>query len=345
MKITGHTFLLTLVGLGIVAAPTSVTAASTEIDSVRALAERAAELTAEERTLLEMSTPDLDVVDRASIEARIQTVDAQGAEVLAQLDRLDVELTQAIRVTLGPLASVAQRVEQPSVFVPTPAVYEAATTDLLRIAATPDAVTNVPQHSNSPAFGLLAVASLSLLALGAAALGNSLRRRPDDDLAAMAWSDGLTGLANRRRLDVDLERHDNGDRRTAAIMIDIDHFKDINDTFGHAYGDDVLRRVGEALSRQVRSDDVVYRYGGEEFCVLLPGASASDASDIADRIVSAVRAIELPHDRTVTVSVGVADTAAGDASGAVQLADQALYAAKGRGRDRAVASDEHPIAV
>jgi diguanylate cyclase (GGDEF)-like protein len=161
----------------------------------------------------------------------------------------------------------------------------------------------------------------------------------------MAWSDGLTGLANRRRLDADLARHDDSDRPTAAIMVDIDHFKEINDRFGHAVGDEILRKVGDALASHVRYDDIVYRYGGEEFCILLPGASIADANDVAHRVVAAAQTVELPEGGNVTVSVGVANATRGDASGAVRRADRALYTAKEDGRDRAVASDEQPAAV
>jgi diguanylate cyclase (GGDEF)-like protein len=347
----GRSLLLTTVAAALAAAPASIVSAGADptdvTGSVRAIAERAAESAVEEQTLLQIATAsNLDAADRAEIEARIRTVDARGVDLLGQLDRLGVDLTQAIRISLGPLPPVADRAFQPDVSVPAAAVYEAATADLLRIASTPDAVTNAPSSSNSPAFGLLAVAALALLALGAAALGNSLRRHPEaDELAAMAWSDGLTGLANRRRLDADLARHDDGERPTAAIMVDIDHFKEINDTFGHTFGDEVLREVGEALAKQVRYDDIVYRYGGEEFCVLLPGASTADANDVADRIVSAAHGIELPDGRHVTVSVGVAGTSHGDISGAVRRADLALYSAKEHGRDRAVASDDHAVGV
>jgi len=193
-----------------------------------------------------------------------------------------------------------------------------------------------PSTSDSPQLGLVAVAAVSFLVLAAATVGNSMRRRADtDELSAMAWSDGLTGLANRRRLDVDIARHDGDVRPTSAIMIDIDHFKEINDTFGHMYGDEVLRCVGATVSKQVRFDDVVYRYGGEEFCVLLPGATLDEAAGVADRIVDAVRRITLPDGRHVTVSAGVSDAEHADASGALRLADQALDAAKQSGRDRA----------
>lgn len=348
MNKIGRSFLLATVAATLSAAPASIVLAGSDVTgSVRAVAERAAEAVSEEQTLLQIaSASNLDAADRAEIEARIRAVDARGMELLDQLDRLDVDLTQAIRISLGSLPPVADRTRQPDLYVPSAAVYEAATNDLLRIAATPDAVTNAPNSSNSPAFGLLAVAALALLALGAAALGNSLRRHPEDDeLHAMAWSDGLTGLANRRRLDADLARHDDSDRATAAIMVDIDHFKEINDRFGHAFGDEVLRQVGDSIAQQVRYDDIVYRYGGEEFCVLLPGAAAADVSAIADRIVAAARNVELPDGRTITVSVGVANTGDGDATGAVRRADLALYSAKECGRDRAVISGDHPAAV
>jgi len=344
----GHTLFLATVAAALATVPAATVGAAGDVSgSVQVIAERAAEVAAEEQSLLQISTAsNLDAAGRAEVEARIRAVDARGVELLDQLDRLDVDLTQAIRIGLGPLAPAEDRTRQPEVYVPSPAVYAAATSDLLRIAATPDAVTNAPTSSSSPAFGLLAVAALALLALGAAALGNSLRRHPEaDELAAMAWSDGLTGLANRRRLDADLARHDSGDRPTAAIMVDIDHFKEINDRFGHAFGDEVLRKVGDAIAEQVRFDDVVYRYGGEEFCVLLPGASTDDAAAVAERIVDVARGVELPGGGNVTVSVGIARASQGDATGAVRRADVALYTAKERGRDRAVASDDHPAAV
>lgn len=338
MKNFGRSLLLASTAVSLAGlVPASLAGAATDVaGSVRTVAERAAEVTAEEQSLLEMAAvPDLDVSERAELEARIEAVDASGVELLTQLDRLDVDLSQATRISLGALAPVADRLRDPDVFVPAGSVYDAATADLLRIAATPDAVTSAPATSGGPAFGLLAVAALSLLALGAAALGNSLRREPDaGELESLTWNDGLTGLANRRKLDADLARHDGAE--TSAILLDVDHFAEINDTYGRAVGDEVLRQVGDLIAREVRYDDVVYRYDDEEFCVLLPGATAEDAREVAERLVGTVRGIELPDGRHVTVSVGVAGTS-GDAAEAVERADRALDAAKEHGRDRAVA--------
>ena len=348
MKNIGRSILITIVATALASIPGHTAGASADVSgSVRAIAELAAEIAVEEQNLLQIATAtNLDAIDRAEIEAQVRTIDARGVELLGQLDRLNVDLTQAIRIALGELASVEERTLQPEVYVPAAAVYETAVNDLRRIAATPEAVTNAPTSSNSPAFGLLAVAALALLLLGAAALGNSLRRHPEaDELDAMAWSDGLTGLANRRRLDADLARHDGSDRPTAAIMVEIDRFDEISDRFGRAVGDEILRKVGDMLASHVRYDDIVYRYGGEEFCILLPGASTIDAADVANRVVAAAQNVELPEGGNVTVSVGLAGAVKGDASGAVRRADRALYAAKEDRRDQAVANDEHPATV
>jgi diguanylate cyclase (GGDEF)-like protein len=158
--------------------------------------------------------------------------------------------------------------------------------------------------------------------------------------------DALTGLPNRRYFDevLGMERP----RRRAAdrlgiLMIDIDHFKILNDRFGHATGDRVLRAVAGAIAQGVRADDTPARYGGEEFAVLLRRTSAEQAMEVGERIRRSVLSIHpasLGIDEPVTVSVGVA-VAAGDQvaiPGLVERADQALYRAKRLGRDRVVAA-------
>lgn len=158
--------------------------------------------------------------------------------------------------------------------------------------------------------------------------------------------DVLTGLPNRRYFDevLSMERP----RRRAndslgIVMIDIDHFKILNDRFGHATGDRVLRAVAGAIAQGVRAEDTPARYGGEEFAVLLRRTSAEQAVEVGERIrrlVVRLHPASLGIDEPVTVSVGVA-VAGGDQvaiPGLVERADQALYRAKRLGRDRVVAA-------
>lgn len=158
--------------------------------------------------------------------------------------------------------------------------------------------------------------------------------------------DVLTGLPNRRYFDevLSMERP----RRRAndslgILMIDIDHFKILNDRFGHATGDRVLRAVAGAIAQGVRAEDTPARYGGEEFAVLLRRASAEQAIEVGERIRRAVVRLHpasLGIDEPVSVSVGVAVAGADQVAipGLVERADQALYRAKRLGRDRVVAA-------
>ncbi len=308
-------------------------------DTIRSLASEAAQLVAQEQQLVTIVDPrnvDVSPIEQTDANARLETVDARGSEILVQLERLDVDVTEAVRATLDQLPDDG-RPENFAFDTPGSAVYSAAIDDLRRLAETPDSAIGTTAGSSSPAIGLVAVAALALLALGVAALGNTLRRRPEhEELAAMAWSDGLTGLANRRRLDRDLAENERLSGTSSVIMVDVDHFKNVNDSFGHERGDEILRQLGTMLAHQVRHDDVVYRYGGEEFCILLPETSIDEAGVVANRIVEAARRIELPDGEHLTVSIGVADSVDGEIASAVQTADRALEDAKGQGRDRAV---------
>ena len=123
------------------------------------------------------------------------------------------------------------------------------------------------------------------------------------------------------------------------LFLDIDHFKRINDEYGHPVGDECLRLVAECLRRQLRGEDVVSRYGGEEFLVLLPGQSQDQARKIAERIREASAALRVKHESGLvkfTVSIGVA-ARKGDEGAAAELierADRAMYQAKRNGRNR-----------
>jgi diguanylate cyclase (GGDEF)-like protein len=158
----------------------------------------------------------------------------------------------------------------------------------------------------------------------------------------LATRDSLTGLANRRLFDESLQREvARAERLTAPLsllVIDVDHFKQVNDTYGHQTGDAVLREVADALVANTKNYDVAARYGGDEFVVLLPGCRREDAIRVAERVRNGVaRAVgEAP----VTVSAGVATVPdnATDAERLMAAADAALYDAKRNGRDRVAGS-------
>ena len=154
-------------------------------------------------------------------------------------------------------------------------------------------------------------------------------------------TDPLTGLANRRHLDV-LERELSQARRSgrplAALMADIDHFKSINDAYGHAMGDKVLKQVAQILRDACRKEDIVARYGGEEFLVILPDSGAGAAADCGERMRKAVAGASFTGiDRPVTASFGATVlTPADTEDDFLKRADAALYEAKAGGRNRVV---------
>lgn len=160
--------------------------------------------------------------------------------------------------------------------------------------------------------------------------------RLHQQIAESSRLDALTGLPNRRTFDTDIEEAaaralDSGG--ISLLMVDVDHFKRINDTFGHQMGDEVLRLVAAALSQAARPGDTVYRYGGEEFAVLLPGTHMLGAAACARRLRAHVAQQLLAHN--VTVSIGVADLHDQEtAHTLIARTDQALYQAKSGGRNR-----------
>ena len=165
-------------------------------------------------------------------------------------------------------------------------------------------------------------------------------------LSRLATVDPLTGTLNRRGLDSSFpEAAVAGDGKLlSVIMVDIDHFKAVNDDFGHAVGDQVLRRIAEILSSLVRSGDAVIRYGGEEFLMVLPGAGYQVAARVAERVRSTVEASEIVvGDVTVSVAIsaGVAERLRGESRELlIRRADGALYRAKREGRNRVVMADQ-----
>jgi diguanylate cyclase (GGDEF)-like protein len=207
-------------------------------------------------------------------------------------------------------------------------------------------------HPGNPSFNAMpsivptmvdALAFAILLAFGLIALSKELS---DARHRQVARSDFMTGVANRRHFEESLQRHfgravKNG-RNLTLIMIDVDDFKAYNDLYGHPAGDKCLRALANVFLTTCRPGDVVGRYGGEEFAVLLPNTNARAAHAIATRLLMAVRDLRLQHgkrpDGFVTVSLGVASLtpeAEGMTSGdLLEAADRALYRAKQEGRDR-----------
>lgn len=210
---------------------------------------------------------------------------------------------------------------------------------------------SVPYSPNA-----LATALLSLLYLGVMfhayadrSLSYFLRMRDyNRQLQALASHDPLTGLMNARAYYAQCERWLQADRPAAepyaVLFVDLDHFKRVNDTWGHAAGDAVLRAVAQALAGQLRADDALGRIGGEEFSVFLPNTGLDTARQRAEALRAAVQTCEIHHQAqvlTITASVGVA---AGQSGGlALQViqtqADAAMYQAKQAGRNRVAVLD------
>jgi len=142
----------------------------------------------------------------------------------------------------------------------------------------------------------------------------------------------------------ELKRHQRYRQPLSLLMLDVDHFKQVNDTFGHQAGDEVLRRIGQILQDSLRSMDLAARYGGEEFAVLLPHTPEKDSQKLAERIRKRIEDTDFglsAKDFRVTASIGVAALAAGSLqkeNDLVLKADQALYTAKHNGRNMVVVS-------
>ena len=181
------------------------------------------------------------------------------------------------------------------------------------------------------------------------------RRQLEKRLRELAMTDALTGAANRRAFMAAADREYARARRyrlpLAVVAIDIDHFKRINDTFGHAAGDVALQAVAAACNEQIRASDYFGRLGGEEFAILLPETDCEPALALAERLRVSIAAMHVTADdavMTMTSSFGVATLgpADADASNLLQRADEALYAAKRGGRNRvALADDETKLAA
>lgn len=162
-------------------------------------------------------------------------------------------------------------------------------------------------------------------------------QRKNDELAEITLRDSLTGIYNRRFLFHYLEQilTQQPKQRVCALMMDLDHFKQINDTYGHGFGDEVLVSFTHAVQTVLRDSDILARYGGEEFVTLLHNVSIDSALVIAERIRLAISEVTLTHDLQITVSIGVAMAKPGDSpESLLSVADKYLYQAKENGRNQ-----------
>ncbi|WP_242361144.1 MULTISPECIES: diguanylate cyclase [Anaeromyxobacter] len=184
-----------------------------------------------------------------------------------------------------------------------------------------------------------------LLVVGGAAAQSILRARLYEEAERLATTDGLTGLTNHRTFQARLDEHlalaARGGQRLSLLLCDVDHFKSVNDTYGHPVGDEVLRGVARVLAGEARQTDVVARYGGEEFAIVMPGTDGPGAGVIAERIRERLAAVTFQTEQgplRVTMSLGVATWPEDGAKKPelVERADACLYHAKRHGRNQTV---------
>ena len=204
----------------------------------------------------------------------------------------------------------------------------------------------------SHAFALnLLLALASRLRANNATVSKNVQKRRMYERAAMF--DGLTGIHNRRWLDETLhrmvERHTRGGVHLSLSLIDIDHFKSFNDTYGHAAGDHVLTVVASTLASNLRPTDLVARFGGEEFVIIFPDTQLEQAMHAAERVRQAVadQTLEMPDGTalpSVTISMGVAELELGESvPDLLKTADLAMYRAKQAGRNRVMRGHKHDL--
>jgi diguanylate cyclase (GGDEF)-like protein/PAS domain S-box-containing protein len=212
----------------------------------------------------------------------------------------------------------------------------------------------VPLLHREECFGSLALASNTgqafqeedqklLESLAAAATAAIENARLYAEVQRLSMTDTLTELYNRRGLRAvgqrEIERARRFERPISVVLLDIDHFKDVNDTYGHPVGDEILRGLAHALRSMLRRVDIIARYGGEEFAVIMPESSLVNAMDTAERVrkyFAATSLLTSAGEIPITLSLGVAEVSDCilDLDGLIECADQALYKAKARGRNR-----------
>jgi diguanylate cyclase (GGDEF)-like protein len=228
----------------------------------------------------------------------------------------------------------------------------------LRLAVAPAVALMLGYFGGREAFGVEFWRDAWLIALlsGVAAWTSQAQLRLLIGLTAArddATRDALTGLANRRaaqaRLVAEQARMDRHGTPLSVLMLDLDRFKSVNDRWGHAAGDRVLRAAADGIVEELRACDLGARFGGEEFVVMLPDTPLDDAMRAAERIRRRIAALDIETDEAVlnvTVSIGAAQLRRGETIEAmIARADEALYRAKAQGRDRCLAAEADAVAA
>jgi diguanylate cyclase (GGDEF)-like protein len=220
-------------------------------------------------------------------------------------------------------------------------VVDAHSDEIGRVAAAVNALLGTLEHRNREIEEARAAACA---ALEESARKNQELEQANLTIARLAGTDDLTGLANRRmfdgRLDEEIARAIRKGEPFTVLLADIDHFKVVNDTYGHQTGDRVLVHVASRLAIHTRGYDLAARYGGEEFALLLIGTDQREGVDVAERVRRDIELLAIPgYDRPTTVSIGVAEWQRGEnADTLMHRADAGLYQAKRTGRNRVEAS-------
>jgi diguanylate cyclase (GGDEF)-like protein len=167
----------------------------------------------------------------------------------------------------------------------------------------------------------------------------TITRGQRDELMNLATRDPLTGVGNRRamqqKLDEVIASRSRNNRNCCLLMLDLDHFKKVNDLHGHAKGDEILIKLTEIIEIRIRATDNIYRIGGEEFVIVIEDQNLENASRLAEQLRTIVEANELAPESSVTISIGVAQHVRGESVESwMNRADNALYAAKDSGRNQ-----------
>ncbi|MFL5780098.1 MAG: diguanylate cyclase [Thermoleophilaceae bacterium] len=281
----------------------------------------------------------LSVLNTQTVDHRIARSARPERHVAFSIIWSQLILAAAVALSGGPHSPAMPWLVVPTAFAATrfrrDVVLAAVASAVLMLLVATFAVAPAQTLAHPEALVVAVALLVSITAVVAALSGAEVEQRTESVL------DPLTGLLNRAALQrrfAELEQQAGLTNESISLLVcDIDHFKEINDTYGHARGDAVLRDFAYEMRKQLRSFELIYRLGGEEFVLVLPGAQHDDADQIAGRLRESLRDAR-PGGVELTVSIGIAT-----ASGAgvrfetlFKQADQALYVAKSRGRDRVV---------